>query len=112
MYVERIGRQEGERAKFDIHMHVSPRPTGIAIVRCAVTRLDTWWMNVGETEWSQTVRISIYLRVSAFCVIDVPSRVEKDLECEIRADLEKYYGRSTYYDDEIDLNNLSLSSYS
>ncbi len=45
----------------------------------------------------------------------VPGQVEKKVECEIRADTEKYYRRPTYYDDEedeFDVNSLSLSSHS
>ncbi len=48
--------------------------------------------------------------------MDVPSQMEKKVECEIRADTEKYYRRPTYYDDdeedEFDVNSLSLSSHS
>ena len=58
--------------------------------------------------------LNIYVCVGAFCIMDVPSYVEKDLECEIRADSEKYYKRPAYYEeeDEFDVNNLSLSSHS
>ena len=47
--------------------------------------------------------------------MDVPNQVEKEVECEIHTDSEKYYRRPTYYDDEedeFDVNNLSLSSHS